>query len=165
MKIRLRGPAGTSTLTFDDAATIGDLRLQIREKTGLYKYSIKSGYPPKPLNLDQDATLLKSLGVKLDGEQLTIVSIESSSDRSFTTSSNLPQPIEESSIDLVSSQTRRTTTSQNHPSKPITLNKQSTAKDVPEIPLPDRGATLGMILIPFIYEEALMNSKSYASDA
>jgi ubiquitin thioesterase OTU1 len=72
MRIRLRGPSGASTVILGEDATVADLRSSITEKTSLTKFDIKYGYPPKPLYLEKDTSLLSSLEVHLDGEQLTI---------------------------------------------------------------------------------------------
>lgn len=74
MRIRIRGPAGQSVITIPESATIGDLKLQISEKTSLPRFDAKYGYPPKPLVLDEHGASMKlsDLGTKLDGEQLIV---------------------------------------------------------------------------------------------
>ncbi|RMD39571.1 hypothetical protein DV735_g5558, partial [Chaetothyriales sp. CBS 134920] len=75
MRVRIRGPAGQSTATLDDAsATVETLRKTIEAATSLTSYSVKYGYPPKQLSLDQlpRSTLLRDLDVKLNGEQLLV---------------------------------------------------------------------------------------------
>lgn len=74
MRIRLREPAGQTTLTLADEATVEELQSQIREKTAIPAFDVKYGYPPKPLILEgyEKAAKLSEIGVKLDGEQLIV---------------------------------------------------------------------------------------------
>ena len=74
MRIRIRGPAGTSTITLPDSATIEDLKKQIAETTSVAEFDVKYGYPPKPLLLDEveTASRVTQLDVGLDGEQLIV---------------------------------------------------------------------------------------------
>jgi hypothetical protein len=152
MRARLRGPEGTSTVNLADDATVGDLISQIIEKTSLSSFDIKYGYPPKPLLLKQSETSrpLKELDVKLDGEQLIIsqreppvVQQSSQSDTQMKTahrtqivdsssSSNLPDSSNPEELERAAG--------------PVSLQRKSMAGDVPELPLPERGATLGKFL-------------------
>lgn len=78
-RLRIRGPNGMSAVALSDHATVADLLSQITEKTSLSKFEVKYGYPPKPLLLPESkTTLLSSLGVSLNGEQLIISSLEDS---------------------------------------------------------------------------------------
>ncbi|KAL9102279.1 MAG: hypothetical protein Q9163_002548 [Psora crenata] len=74
MRIRLREPAGQSTLILADTATVDDLESQISQKTSLSAFDLKYGYPPRPLQLkDYEKTRkLCDLGLELNGEQLTV---------------------------------------------------------------------------------------------
>ncbi|GAM89343.1 hypothetical protein ANO11243_073800 [Dothideomycetidae sp. 11243] len=77
MRIRLRGPAGASTITVPDTATWDDLQRTIAETTSIPVFDLKYGYPPQTLggargSIDGDIPLA-SLGINLNGEQLTIV--------------------------------------------------------------------------------------------
>ncbi|KAI9723735.1 MAG: hypothetical protein M1812_001035 [Candelaria pacifica] len=75
MRIRIRGPTGSSATNIPDTATLGELLDQIAEKTSLQSFELKSGYPPKPLVLDQYdvSKTLSDLDLKrLDGEQLIV---------------------------------------------------------------------------------------------
>ncbi|RJE26660.1 Ubiquitin thioesterase OTU1 [Aspergillus sclerotialis] len=80
MKFRVRGPAGQSTVIFDETATVDDLRAQIVNKTGLTSYDVKYGYPDlKPFDIDSldPDTKITDIGVNLNGEQLLITRKES----------------------------------------------------------------------------------------
>lgn len=74
MRVRVRGPDGTSTLSLNDTATVSDLKSQISSSTGISLFSLKHGYPPQSLDLDQfdDDLKLSDTGLKLNGEQLTV---------------------------------------------------------------------------------------------
>jgi ubiquitin thioesterase OTU1 len=148
MRIRLRGPAGASTITLNKDATVADLKNQITEKTALNQFDIKYSYPPKPLQLPHDETLLSELSVKLDGEQLTISArgggVVSGKSADVTESPNISP-----SADLPKFAGRssgyedRTPEVPTKQQSPIPLQRKGIAKDTPELPLPDRGATLG----------------------
>ncbi|KAI9879238.1 MAG: ubiquitin-specific protease otu1 [Pleopsidium flavum] len=83
MRIRVRGPAGQSVITIPESATIGELQLQISEKTSLPHFDAKYGYPPKSLMLAEHEKSMKlsELGVKLEGEQLIISRKETKTNR------------------------------------------------------------------------------------
>jgi ubiquitin thioesterase OTU1 len=168
MRIRLRGPSGASTLNLGEDATVGDLRSSITEKTSLTKFDIKYGYPPKPLYLEKDTALLSSLDAHLDGEQLTISAhdgptiegkylekdagtnktatgtVTSASHKEITeTKSSGPilfagmsgtKAPKESTSDKPSARSNES----------ISLKRKGKEMEVPELPLPDRGATMGM---------------------
>lgn len=90
MRIRIRGPSGSSTITFAEWDTVRDLKKAITEKTSLTQFEIKYSYPPKPLVLPGDSSLLSELDVKLDGEQLTI----SDNSPPRTSPRTSPRPVE-----------------------------------------------------------------------
>lgn len=125
MRLRLRGPAGASTVTLDDNATVRDLISAITENTGVTKFDVRYGYPPKPLVLDQEDRLLSDLDIKLDGEQLTIASKD--------------EPVADAGRKQVSS----SSAAREESPRQIALQKKAMEGDVPEIPMPERGATLG----------------------
>lgn len=134
MRARLRAPGGASTVELADDATVGDLISKIVEKTSLSSFDIKYGYPPKPLLLDRSETLrpLKDLGIKLDGEQLTI--------------SHKELPVApQSSQDGTQGVTSSKGAGQHGSAGPVSLQRKGIEGDVPELPLPDRGATLGRV--------------------
>jgi len=158
MRIRLRGPSGASTLNLGEDATVGDLRSSIAEKTSLTRFDIKYGYPPKPLYLDNPTTLLSSLDVRLDGEQLTISvydgpvteekAVEKDAGGSQSASKNIPStPQRDSAESWPDGQVTFAGMSDAKAPKeskdPISLKRKSKDMEVPELPLPDRGATLG----------------------
>jgi len=156
MRTRLRGPGGTSTLTLPDDATVGDLLTLITEKTSVAKFEIKYGYPPQPLLLEQyeKSQALSQLGVKLDGEQLII------SPKDDPSTKQASQPVtgetankgQEKSSKLPAESSSFSFTNvpgfeqpkESKQERPVALQRARTMEgDVPELPLPERGATLG----------------------
>lgn len=153
MRARLRAPGGASTISLPDDATIEDLITQIIEKTSIKKFDVKYGYPPRPLLLNQqDKSLpLSSLNVKLDGEQLTISPREDEADRGTNktesskqdkTSSANKSSIPSSGFSFTGDSVPVETPQKER--KQVSLQRKAMEGDVPEIPLPERGATLGM---------------------
>jgi ubiquitin thioesterase OTU1 len=141
--MRLRGPGGASTITLSDDATIQDLTSQITEKTSISSFDIKYGYPPKPLLLEEsDSSMpLSKLDVKLDGEQLTISvrEVAEPANRQIEAAaqnSTLPSSSFSFADGAVESSPKKQ-------SKPIALKKKDMVDEVPEIPMAERGATLG----------------------
>lgn len=74
MKLRYRAPSGGGTLELDDASTVGQLLEAIKQKTGLPEVTIKYGWPPQALNVDQVDVSLQALN--LQRESLTVVPVE-----------------------------------------------------------------------------------------
>lgn len=156
MRARLRAPGGASTITLPDDATIDDLITQIIEKTSIRKFDIKYGYPPRPLLLDQQekSLPLSKLDVKLDGEQLTI----SPRDDEAGKETNKAEPSKQENVASANKSGIPSTatsgfsftgasvpleTPEKKEKKKVSLQRKAMAGDVPEIPLPERGATLG----------------------
>lgn len=157
MRVRLKGPGGTATLSLDDDDTVGDLIDQIAEKTSVSSFEVKYGYPPKPLLLEERRKQLKDLGVKLNGESLTI----SPKEDPAATSDNQSKQDEQSPSKTTQKRTEGTASAPSvsfagmNPSepkkkttKPVSLQKKAMEGEVPEIPLSDRGATLGKLILP-----------------
>lgn len=161
MRLSIRGPTGASTITLEDSATVADLKQAITKSTSLDPFDIKYrlGAPPfalTPLVLPSDDTSLSDLDVKLNNQQL-IVSEKSGSPRSSeaaATPPTVPSDVEKlvQSINVpkfagMTETPNNQTSSSKHTyedPKPIPLQKKKMAEDTPELPLPDRGATLGM---------------------
>jgi ubiquitin thioesterase OTU1 len=136
---------------------VGDLRSSITEKTSLTRFDIKYGYPPKPLYLDSPTTLLSSLDVRLDGEQLTIsaydgpVTEEKTAEKDVGGSQSASKDISPTSHkDSAESRPSGQVTFAGMPGAkaiddskdPISLKRKGKDMEVPELPLPDRGATM-----------------------
>jgi ubiquitin thioesterase OTU1 len=159
MRARLRAPGGASTITLADDATVRDLLSEITSKTSLTSFDIKYGYPPKPLLLDEEeeSLPLSKLDVKLDGEQLTISARETASagdgtkkeskqeSQTSVTQDVTPESFSFTGVTEPSAPLGKKT------QKPIGLQKKAMEGDVPELPLPDRGATMGPSLSIIIH--------------
>ncbi|KAI0382608.1 OTU-domain-containing protein [Hypomontagnella monticulosa] len=74
MQIRFKGPKGAGMVEIDDSATVNDLFAALKSDTG-GDVTVKYGYPPKPLGVDQGLDSLQSLG--LHRERLTVEPKES----------------------------------------------------------------------------------------
>jgi len=127
----------TITLPDDGGATVGDLLREITEKTSIAHFDIKYSYPPKPLPLDQSqrSQLLSDLEVKLNGEQLIISAKEAPK-----------QEVPEKKIPTKDSSPSKSSKAKS--SGPVSLKKKSMVGDVPEIPFPERGATVVLRVMP-----------------
>lgn len=142
MRIRVRGPAGQSTITLDDAATVDALRSQIAEKTGLTTYDIKYGYPDlKPLPLDQFEPTQKiaDVGVDLNGEQLIVTRKEGAPE----IPGSEPAPSAAGSI-----------AQRENPQQPpghLSLDRKqhgNVENDPPEVPSPEHSGTFVLRIMP-----------------
>lgn len=130
MRLRLRAPQGASTLNLAEDATVADLLAMVREKTSLTNFDLKYSYPPKPLVLDDPEAPLSSLGINLNGEQLIVSARDTGPTVPATASTDHESSTPAGTSEAVSR-------------APIALQKKPMAKDVPEVPLPELGATLG----------------------
>lgn len=173
MRLRIRGPEGQSSLTLPQEATVGDLRTSITEKTSVYNFDLKCGYPPKPLVLDDfdDASRLIELPIKLDGEQLLVsakqtgIPINTKQPRPATPNKQQAQnPIHPSVSNDVPSSFSFTgigeppppnmlsppTRQSRNPSQPLSLQRKPipTADDPPEILLPSRAGKVVLRVMP-----------------
>ncbi|GLA99342.1 aminotransferase [Aspergillus tubingensis] len=132
MRIRIRGPAGQSTVTLDADATVDDLRHQITEKTGLTAYDVKYGYPNiKPLVLGAlpSKQKLADLDITLNGEQLIVTQQENSAHAPLK---NEPQAADSP---LKAPVVRST-------------HKKGSPDDPPEVPSPDHSGTFVLRIMP-----------------
>ena len=153
MRLRLRAPGGQSALALPDDATVGDLIAQVIEKTEISEFDIKYGYPPKPFLLEQyERSLpLAQLDLDLNGETLILSPKESKHDTKPSTpsqaanvaASSTKEPTSVSFAGLSGSSVQKDV-------GPISLKKRAMEGDVPELPLSDRRATLGMSQALFI---------------
>ncbi|TKX21143.1 hypothetical protein C1H76_6684 [Elsinoe australis] len=134
IRLRIRGPSGQSTITIPSTSTWGDLKREIATASSVSSFDLKYGFPPKPLgstSLDSDIPL-DSLGVSLNGEQLTIVPLDT------------PTPA------AVPSSTSQTPTSSD-PNKPLSLSRKPNTtleSDLPEIPVPQLDGLLTLRVMP-----------------
>ncbi|KAI9928063.1 hypothetical protein ASPWEDRAFT_173711 [Aspergillus wentii DTO 134E9] len=139
MRIRVRGPAGQSTVSLDDTATVDDLRTQIVDKTGLTAYDVKYGYPDlKPLELHgfQPGQKITEIGVNLNGEQLLVTNKEGSIHTQTPSTSH---------------DNDARATFQKKPPEQFSLPRKShegVSDDPPEIPSPEHSGTFVLRIMP-----------------
>jgi ubiquitin thioesterase OTU1 len=142
-----------------DDATVGDLVDQIIEKTAVAHFDIKCGYPPKPLLLQQDqrSNPLSILDIKLNRETLIISPNDgASANAGVTSDKQTPQSTSpakttqerKESAPSVSFSGMNSAEPKQKSSKPVSLKKKAMAGEVPELPLPELGATMGKTSIP-----------------
>ena len=166
MRLRLRGPTGTTVITLDtSSSTVGDLRSKITEATSVTRPDVKIGYPPKPLSLGEDSTLLSELNVKLDGEQLTVSQSsgvngsenhhakpkEPEPQSSIQASTNGSNPSSFSFADVGRAPPKTSLTAgSTKPSTPLSLTRKArtVSTEPPEVPLPSHDSTLLLRIMP-----------------
>lgn len=124
IRLRLRAPNGTHTLALDDNAAVSDLLASISSSTDLALFELKWGFPPQPLDpsLYGMSTLLKDTDLRLNGAQIMVIA-QATGDPS-------EQKQEEAA--------------------PLKLQRKqvSALKDTPEVPVPDRGGTIVLRVMP-----------------
>ncbi|KAL2115088.1 hypothetical protein VTJ04DRAFT_10751 [Mycothermus thermophilus] len=76
IRINVRAPNGQSRLEIDDGAPLSDLVALIREKSGLGSFTLKYGYPPRPLDISDPAQSAIIRDLKLHGETLVVAPTE-----------------------------------------------------------------------------------------
>jgi ubiquitin thioesterase OTU1 len=134
IRIRLRAPNGQHTLALDDNAAVSDLLSSISNATELPLFDLKWNFPPQPLDpaLYGLSTLLKDTDLKLNGAQIIVIAI-ATGDPSETR--------QEEEAGQSSSQSQ---------SAPLSLKRKqaSALKDTPEVPVPDRGGTIVLRVMP-----------------
>lgn len=147
MQARVRGPGGVSTITLDIDATVGTLRSMIATNTGINSFDLKTGYPPRPLNLDglDDDILISETGLTLHGEQIIVSERAPDENDKHATKSHQPGPGNEqrpipnsSSFSELSVQ----------PSTSSLYEQAPSLHDPPEIPLPSREGILILRVCP-----------------
>ncbi|TVY81944.1 putative ubiquitin thioesterase otu1 [Lachnellula suecica] len=153
MRARLRAPGGASTITLPDSATVEDLLLAITEKTSVAKFDVKYGYPPQPLLLEQyeKSQALSKLDVKLDGESLTISPKEEPAASEATnkgTEKSTKPPGDGSSFSFTNVPGFEQPQQAEKQKRPVALSRKTMEGDAPELPLPERGATLVLRVMP-----------------
>jgi ubiquitin thioesterase OTU1 len=135
IRIRLRAPNGQHTLSLDDDAAVSDLLSSISNATDLPFFDLKWNFPPQPLDpaLYGLSTLLKDTDLKLNGAQIIVIAIATG------------DPSEKKAQEEAESQQ-----AQSSSSAPLSLKRKqaSALKDTPEVPVPSRGGTMVMRVMP-----------------
>lgn len=129
IRIRLRAPNGQHTLSLDDNAAVSDLLSAISNATDLPLFELKWNFPPQPLDpsLYGMSTLLKDTDLKLNGAQIIVIG-QATGDPSEQAQTEQPQ----SDTELLS----------------LKRKEVAALKDTPEVPVPDRGGTVVMRVMP-----------------
>jgi ubiquitin thioesterase OTU1 len=132
IRIRLRAPNGTHTVSLDDDAAVSDLLSSISNTTELPLFELKWNHPPVPLDpsLYGMSTLLKDTDLKLNGASIIVIA-QATGDPS--------ERIQEEELQAATSQ-----------SAPLSLQRKqaSALKDTPEVHVPDRGGTIVLRVMP-----------------
>lgn len=135
IRIRLRAPNGQHTLSLDDNAAVSDLLSAITNSTELPLFELKWNFPPQPLDpsLYGMSTQLKDIDLKLNGAQIMVIAVATGDP------SEQKQKQEEESQSAKQSK-----------SAPLSLQRKqaSALKDTPEVPVPDRGGTMVLRVMP-----------------
>ena len=163
-RVRIRGPLGKSfTVSLDDSATIETLRKTIETETSLSSYEVKYGYPPKTLPLDELplSKPLSEIDVKLNGEQLIVNEVKSSSQQSGSqpTPSNAaknavrtagPSKDHAGAAPHVPKSSQTTPKPQKPSTTPLSLSRKQNAEmdDPPEIFCPELQGTMVLRIMP-----------------
>lgn len=150
MRVRIRGPSGQSTVTLDNDATVETLREMITAETSLPSFHIKYSYPPKPLDLDryEPTQLLTGLDIKLNGEQLIVSAIESTSAKEPTISALSSQPLPATNTTHTSERSSQPTKTTDPTPLSLTRRQNEEMTDPPEVPVPDLGGKLVLRIMP-----------------
>jgi ubiquitin thioesterase OTU1 len=132
IRIRLRAPNGQHTLSLDDNAAVSHLLSAITNATDLPLFELKWNFPPQPLDpsLYGMSTLLKDIDLKLNGSQIMVIAVATG------------DPSEQQEDESVSARQSQ--------SAPFSLQRKqaSALKDTPEVPVPDRGGTMVLRVMP-----------------
>lgn len=135
LRIRLRAPNGTHTITLNDDAAVSDLLASISEKSELPLFELKWGYPPQPLDpsLYGMSTPLADTGLSLNGSQIIVLAKH---DEDF------PAPAPATEPEAAPSSPQQQT--------PLNLTRKQTIdmKDTPEVKVPARGGTMVLRVMP-----------------
>jgi ubiquitin thioesterase OTU1 len=134
IRIRLRAPNGQHTLSLDDNAAVSDLLTAITTSTDLPLYHLKWGFPPQPLDpsLYGLSTPLKDTDLKLNGAQIMVIAQATGDPSEAATKES------------------EATTSQPAAAAPLSLQRKESPvlKDTPEVPVPSRGGTIVLRVMP-----------------
>lgn len=167
MRIRIRGPQGSSLITLadsdSDAITVGDLLRLITEKTSLERFEVRYRFPPVLLSLESHdrSRPLSDLGISLDGEQLLISPKDGGDEARDTGDIYKPAGLTSSTIPASSNhdkgKTRQSVTAgRSGPGAgsalpPLSLSRaqnKALETDPPQIPVPEHGGTLVLRIMP-----------------
>jgi ubiquitin thioesterase OTU1 len=124
------------TIALEDTAAVSDLLAKISDVTSLPLFELKWGFPPQPLDpsLYGMSTRLVETDLKLNGSQLIVFALDTG---------------DQSAIPQAEQTTSRQAQSES-PSAPLSLQRKQNPelKDSPEVPVPERGGTMVLRVMP-----------------
>ncbi|RMZ70142.1 otu-like cysteine protease [Pyrenophora seminiperda CCB06] len=131
IRIRLRAPNGTHTVSLNDDAAVSHLLSSISQQTDLPLFELKWNHPPQALDpsLYGMSTRLKDTDLNLNGASIIVIG-KATGD---------PSEREREELQAATSQ-----------AAPLSLQRKqnSTLKDTPEVPVPDRSGTIVLRVMP-----------------
>ncbi|KAI9889027.1 MAG: ubiquitin-specific protease otu1 [Vezdaea aestivalis] len=142
MKLRIRGPSGATTVEISEDESIQKLLDIIAELTDIVKIQIRHGYPLKALPLDgvDTAAPLSSLGVNLDGQQLTISPAESTAHGGRNET--------DKAVSFIRQQTEEPLRKSDSPSVSQPARSKQGDLNPPELPVPAHESTMVLRIMP-----------------
>lgn len=152
MRMRIRGPSGSSIIELASSDTVGELLRLIREKTSLEDFELRHGFPPTLLTLDPHdrSKPLSELGVVLDGQQLLVSAKEDRAARPepAAPSSSSSHGGATSTARVKRSAMPRAKTKSPGPTPAPPSPPRPFEKDPPQVAVPERGGTLVLRVMP-----------------
>jgi ubiquitin thioesterase OTU1 len=142
MRLRIRGPGGQSAVELADTATILDLLILIEKETTIQSFDIKVGYPPRPFATDNIDLHLPLAHLETPLKNETLIISPKSDQASKPTDLNSRRSEALSQQPTAAFSFAGVDDSKTNSANQIGLTKK-TMSEVPELPLLDRGATLG----------------------
>lgn len=152
MRVRIRGPEGTTTLSIEASSTWHELKAKISEAAKVTDFDIRYGYPPQTLNTESidSSTKLTDLNVSLDGEQLTIIPRDIPKTLSPTLGSD-PSHALAGTLPPTRSLSPPKHIEGDFPDKPLNLTRRkqdNVEENPPEIPVPELGGVMVLRVMP-----------------
>lgn len=152
MRLRVRGPEGATALSIEPTSTWLDLKTKIAEITSVADFDIRYGYPPQLLNTESidSSTKLSDIGIKLEGEQLTIIPREISQSLS-PSESRTTSHAQPGTLPPIRSLQAPEHKADDFPDKPLKLTRQKRGNiddEPPEIPVPNLGGVMVLRVMP-----------------
>ncbi|KAK4988636.1 ubiquitin-specific protease otu1 [Elasticomyces elasticus] len=159
MRLRVRGPSGAVPIALPDFATWGELLSLMSEKTSVPDFDIKYGYPPRALDTTSisASTKLTDVGIRLDGEQLTIIprdiQAELQDPLAHSKADAMPDPAKRKPLPKTKDISPPKHRPNDYPptaTPPLSLSRKpnDVESDPPEVPVPSLEGTLILRVMP-----------------
>jgi ubiquitin thioesterase OTU1 len=141
-----------ANISLPDTATVGDLKKEITSATSLPMFDLKSGFPPKALDLDQfdDELKLSDTGMKLNNEQLIATPHDIAGPLKHTTHPDNPASNAATNLPPASKAPPPPARRPIRSSAPLPLTREpnDVSTDPPELPFPLLSGTLVLRIMP-----------------